>query len=88
MPLTFTEDDPVSRLGDVLFATTDGKRRILCKVSQAALDEVEGGQAGNNEDRLARFARHSIRILEVASRKYDAGDGNPTVLSRDVPPLR
>jgi hypothetical protein len=56
-------------------------------VSREALDDVEGGNPSQH-DRAVRFERHRLKIEQLASKKYEAGEKSPIVMTFDLRALR
>jgi hypothetical protein len=83
MPLTPT-DEFLEQSGDVLFAMCDGEKRVVCRVSGEALDDVVGTRTSTSADRLKCFAMHRDQIMKIASDQYDGGEAKPIVRSADL----
>ena len=69
--------------GGIRFMMLDGPTRVVCWVSREALDEVEGGDA-SQQDRAERFERHRLKIEQLAGEKYAAGERSPIVMTYDL----
>jgi hypothetical protein len=67
----------------VQFAMMDGPRRIICWVSREALDRLEGGNP-SQQDRMVCFGRNRPKIEQAASKKFDAGEQAPIVMTFDL----
>ena len=83
MPLTPT-GQVSERSGDILFAMRDGKKRVVCRITVEALDDVAHARLSTSKDRLGCFTKYRDRILKVASKRYDAGEAKPIVRSADL----
>src|SRR5947209_3887333 len=70
----------------VTFAMLDGKRRILCRVSKAALED-RSARDRLRETPVETFLRCRDQIEAIASDKYDAGSAEPVVGSEDLAPI-
>jgi hypothetical protein len=66
----------------VEFTMLDGERVILCSISTAAMDDLEGRRDTKSDQRLDQFTRLRDVIEERASRKFDeqAQADRPVVL--------
>jgi hypothetical protein len=54
-------DEPGLDHGDYIeFVMLDGTKRVPCRVSQEAIDDIEGGKPPSHE-RMERFNRHPNR---------------------------
>jgi Protein of unknown function (DUF1488) len=69
--------------GGVQFVMMDGLARVACWVSREALDGVEGGNPSQH-DRAVRFERHRLKIEQLASKQYEAGEKSPIVMTFDL----
>jgi hypothetical protein len=79
-----TLNEPGQELaGGIQFMMLDGLTRVVCWISREALDEVEGGDASQQE-RAERFERHRLRIEQRASEKFAAGERSPIVMTYDL----
>jgi Protein of unknown function (DUF1488) len=79
-----TLNEPGQELGGgIRFMMLDGLTRVVCWVSREALDEVEGGDA-SQQDRVGRFERHRLKIEKLAGRKHAAGERSPIVMTYDL----
>jgi len=71
-------DEPELDLGDYIeFVMLDGTKRVPCRVSQEAIDDIEGGKPPSHE-RMERFNRHRARIEDIARQSYEAGQPMPS----------
>lgn len=87
MPLTFTAD--AIEDGDrmtINFAGYDGDKRVLCRVSREALDDLLA--PNRSDDRMSIYRIYQGGIQSNASTKYDRGlfeaDGSVMIRSADV----
>ena len=83
MPLT---PDPskaieIDRFVAVRFAMFDGKKRVVCRVSWAALQDRAALDKTDQSDVGGTFQKHRAEIEKVASDHYDRGELNPLVES-------
>jgi hypothetical protein len=83
MPLT---PDPskqfeIERFVGVEFAMFDGKKRVVCRVSWAALQDRAALDKTDQSDVGGTFQKHRAEIEKVASTHYDSGERNPRVRS-------
>ena len=69
--------------GGIQFMMLDGLIRVVCWVSREALNEVEGGDASQQE-RGERFERHRLKIEQLAGEKFAAGERSPIVMTYDL----
>ena len=89
MPLRRADDayDPSDRFSGVLFAMTDGKSRIVYRVTYEALqDRGSADSRGQVHDPVETFLRHRERIEQIASDKYDAGVAERVVTTAELTP--
>ena len=65
---------------------TDGKTRIVCRVSREALDDRASadGRGERMADPVEVFLAHRQRIEQIASAKHDAGDLEHLVRTADL----
>jgi hypothetical protein len=85
MPLVPSDDEePVVVNGNVKYVMLDGTKRVWCTVASEVLNDVEGGHAQTDDEKIARYHRNSGRINQAASDKYDAGVQLPIVTSADL----
>lgn len=84
MPLTAIDEEPIGS-ADIHFAmmNQDG-RRIVCRVSEEALEDVEGTNNPSPEIRRECFDRYFAVICQIASDAYDKGDQSPLVGSAEM----
>jgi len=86
MPL-WRADEAFDWNGDVVsFPMTDGKTRIVYRVSREALEDRASAD-GRGEllaDLVAVFLMHRQRIEQIASAKHDAGDVERLVRTADL----
>ena len=69
-------DEPGLDHGDYIeFVMLDGTKRVPCRVSQEAIDDIEGGKPPPQE-RMERFNRHRARIEDIARQSYEAGQAS------------
>ena len=75
MPLQRADDafDSSDRLSGILFPMTDGKSRIVYRVTYAALQDRASADHNSTFDAVEIFQRHRRKIEQIASEKYDAG---------------
>jgi hypothetical protein len=88
MPL-WRADEAWDWNGDfVSFPMTDGRTRIVCRVSREALqDRASADGHGELMADLARvFLIHRQRIEQIASANHDAGDTEHLVRTADLNP--
>jgi hypothetical protein len=77
------EEPGQSYADGVQFAMMDGPRRVICWVSREALDGIEGGNP-SQQDRMVCFGRNRRKIEHLASKKFDAGEQSPIVMTFDL----
>jgi hypothetical protein len=70
--------------GDVVFVMMDGDKRVVCRVSQEALEDAAGARNSTGRDRMSIFEAHRTRIIDIACRRYDAGEEKPRVKRADL----
>ena len=91
MPLIRSNDTYRQELDGVYFGLQDGRKVIVCMVSNEALDDYVRGSP-DKRDRASIFLKIRPRIEAIASAKYDAGrietDGTARVDTRDLNPDR
>jgi hypothetical protein len=87
MPLIAIDEPGQEMSQGIRFTMGDGGVRVNCWVSCEALDGAERGDRSQQE-RAVRFDRHRVKIEQVASQKYDAGEHSPIVMSFDLGTLR
>jgi Protein of unknown function (DUF1488) len=89
MPLIRSNDTYRQELDGVYFGLQDGRKVVVCMVSNEALDDYARGNP-NRRERI--FLKIRPRIEAIASAKYDAGhietDGTLRVDTRDLNPDR
>jgi hypothetical protein len=86
MPL-WRADESYDWNGDfVSFPMTDGKTRIVCRVSREALEDRASadGQGERMADLAEVFLANRQRIEQIASAKHDAGDFEHLVTTADL----
>jgi hypothetical protein len=83
MPLVTLNDPGRSYAGGVQFTMIRGSIRVFCWVSAEALDRIEQGNP-SRLDATVIFDRHRLRIEQLASRKFKAGEQSPLVLTFDL----
>ncbi len=69
--------------GGVQFTMIGSSIRVLCWVSAEALDCMETGNP-SRLDATVIFSRHRVRIEQLASQKFKAGEQSPVVLTFDL----
>jgi Protein of unknown function (DUF1488) len=86
MPL-WRADEAYDWNGDfVSFPMTDGKTRIVCRISREALEDRASAD-GRGEllaDLPEVFLMHRERIEQIASAKHDAGDSEHLARTADL----
>jgi hypothetical protein len=90
MPLQRADDsyDASDRFSGVLFPMTDGKIRVVYRVSYEALqDRASADGSGATFDAVETFLKHRPRIEQIASEKYDAGVAERVVTTAELTPL-
>ncbi len=65
MTLTTRNEPGVELGGGVQWTMMDGLHRVACRITREALDEIEHGNASEQE-RAARFERHRSKIEGLA----------------------
>jgi hypothetical protein len=89
MPLTTAQTDAFEDdlyMG-VVFAMLDGDRRVICRVTKAALED-RSAKNGRRERAVPTFCRYRPEIEAIASVQYDSGVRRPVVESEDLVPIR
>jgi len=88
MPLQRADDayDASDEFEGILFTMTDGKQRIVYRVSYEALQDHAFADGDATLDEIATFLRHRRKIEEIASRKFDANDPDRIVRSTELTP--
>jgi hypothetical protein len=71
----------------VMFAMRDGSRRVVCRVTKAALDD-RSARSGRLMTATEAFDRYRSNIEAVASAQYERGVESPVVDSEDLVPIR
>ncbi len=68
------------------FPMTDGKTRIVCRVSREALQDRASadGRGELIDDLVGVFLIHRERIEQIASAKHDSGDAEHLVRTADL----
>ena len=91
MPLQRADDayDSSDRFLGILFPMTDGKSRIIYRVSYEALqDRASADGSGATSDAVETFLKHRSRIEQIASEKYDARIAERVVTTAELTPQR
>jgi len=86
MPLR-RADEAYDWNGDViLFPMTDGRTRIVCRVSREALEDRASadGRGDLMADLMEVFLMHRNCIERIVSAKHDAGDAERLVKTADL----
>jgi hypothetical protein len=89
MPLSNADADAFADdlyLG-ITFAMLDGDRRVICRVSKAALED-RAAKDGLPETVVETFHRCRGDIEAIASRQYDEGSSEPVVRGEDLAPIK
>jgi hypothetical protein len=89
MPLTPDHDEPFDYdlyLG-IGFVMVDGDRRVICRVTKAALHD-RAIKSGRSLSAVEAFRRYRAAIEAAASTHYDRGIDAPVVDSQDLVPIR
>jgi Protein of unknown function (DUF1488) len=60
-----------------------GPTHVHCWVSAEALERIESGSAWR-QDPMVVFDRHRLRIEQLASQKFEAGEQSPIVMTFDL----
>jgi hypothetical protein len=80
--------DLPDKFSGVLFPMTDGKSRIVYKVTYAALqDRASADGSGATFDPVETFLKYRRSIEQIASEKYDAGVTDRVVTTAELTPL-
>ena len=88
MPLQRADDAySPERFSGVQFPMTDGKNRIVFRVSYEALQDRASADGNGETDFVDTFLKHRSQIEQIASEKYDAGDTERLVTTADLTPL-
>jgi hypothetical protein len=69
--------------GGIRFAMMDGGTRVTCWVTGEALDRISRANPCQ-QDQMVGFERHRLKIEDVASHKYAAGERSPIVMTFDL----
>ena len=69
-------------VGGVRFTMMDGLARVVCWITSEALDIIDRGNP--QQDRIESFERHRFKIEHLASKKYNAGEQSPIVMTFDL----
>jgi len=92
MPLQRYNDACHLVFDGVVFQMTDGKTRIVYRVTGEALQDrasIDGDDSeGHTLDVVDMFLKHRARIEQIASRNHDAGDVERLVTTVDLNPFR
>jgi len=89
MPLRPDHDEPFDYdlyLG-IVFVMVDGNRRVICRVTKAALHD-RAMKSGRSLSAIEAFHRYRTAIEAAASGHYDLGVDSPVVDSEDLVPIR
>src|SRR5579859_6421605 len=89
MALTSNRNEPFEHglyLG-IIFVMLDGGRRVICRVSKAALED-RGMKGGRRMTAIEAFQRYRSEIEAAASRQYKRGLKSPVVESEDLVSIR
>jgi hypothetical protein len=89
MPLRADHDEPFDYdlyLG-IVFVMVDGDRRVICRVTKAALHD-RAIATGRSLSAVEAFRRYRAAIEAAASAHYDSGIASPVVDSEDLVPIR
>jgi hypothetical protein len=71
-------------LGDYIeFVMLDGTKRVPCRVSQEAIDDIEGGKPPSHE-RMERFNRHRARIEDICPAELRSRPTHALVTSKQL----
>jgi hypothetical protein len=76
MTLTTLNEPGVELGGGIRWIMMDGIHRVACWVTREALDDIEGGNASQQE-RTARFGRHRSKIEQLASQNISRARSYP-----------
>jgi hypothetical protein len=91
MPLHRYNDACRPVFGGVVFQMTDGKIRIVYRVTSEALQDrasIDGDDSeGHTLDVVDMFLKHRARIEQIASNNHDAGDVERVVTTVDLNPF-
>ena len=83
--LTTLNEPGLELAGGIRFMMMDGPASVQCWVTREALDNIEGDSDSPSQyQRTVRFERHRLKIEELASQKYDAGEKSPIVMTFDL----
>jgi hypothetical protein len=83
--LTTLNEPGLELAGGIRFMMMDGSASVQCWVTREALDSIGGDCHGPSQyERAVRFERHRLKIERLASRKYDAGEKSPIVMTFDL----
>jgi hypothetical protein len=89
MPLHRADDAfDADMLEGILFPMTDGKTRIIYRVSYEALQDLASADGDGSLDTIACFERHRTEIEEIASEKFDAGNPERIIRTNELTPRR
>src|SRR4051795_11530065 len=70
----------------IVFAMLDGNRRVICRVTKAALED-RAAKDCRRQTAVDAFQRYRSEIEATASRLYDAGIQEPVIESADLVPI-
>lgn len=88
MPLRRAEDAYNPLLEGVDFPMTDGRDRIVFRVSREALDDRASLDGNGHLDHVEAFLLYRQAIELIASNKYDAGDPDRIIRSVELTAAR
>ena len=83
MSLKSAEEPGLDHGEYIEFVMVDGTKWVPCRVSQEAIDDIEGGKPPPQE-RMELFNRHRARIEDIARQSYEAGQAIPFVTSKQL----
>ena len=83
MPLVTLNDPGRGYGGGIRFTMIRGTIHVSCWVSAEALNRLEEGNP-SQLDATEIFNRHRLRIEQLASQKFKAGEQSPVVLTFDL----
>jgi hypothetical protein len=83
MPLTpdASKQIEIARFIAVKFAMFDGRKRVICQASWAALQDRAALDKTDQSNVRGTFEKYRAEIERVASDHYDGGEQNPSVRS-------
>src|SRR3954452_7218364 len=71
----------------IVFAMLDGNKRVICRVTKAALEDRSAKDC-RRQTAVDAFQRYRAEIEASASRIYDSGVDEPVVRSEVLAPIR